>query len=150
MVLSYYINTKDKILIERKTLMDYKLKNGFVIKLATDGEEVSNTYLEIKATGFHGDADYDVNNETKLYFNDNENDFKELVSFICFRQGLELCELKEDYQKLFKGEKDFRYNCKEWVDFCSDYSEVHDERISLDTKCLYLIEGKNIILMISH
>lgn len=122
--------------------MDYKLENGFVMKLNGDGAEVSKTYLYINATGYHGDMDYDVNNDTKIYFNDGDDDFKELISFKCFNGCREFDELKEEFQKLFEDEGEFQDMCDGWKSFCKDYSETHDEAIELDLDYWYMIDGK--------
>lgn len=122
--------------------MDYKLKNGFVMELTNEGEEIENTYLEVTATGYHGDMDYDVNNHTKVYFNDSEEEFKNLICFICFKKAKDFSELKEEYQKLFGDGEAFDNMLEEWEDFCEDYSERHDQTIELNTNYDYIIEGK--------
>jgi hypothetical protein len=126
----------------RKMYMDYKLKNGFVMELTNEGEEIENTYLEVTATGYHGDMDYDVNNHTKVYFNDSEEEFKNLICFICFKKAKDFSELKEEYQKLFGDGEAFDNMLEEWEDFCEDYSERHDQTIELNTNYDYIIEGK--------
>ena len=120
--------------------MDYKLKNGFTMEIKNEGKEVSNTYLSIEATRYHGDADYDVNNNTEIYFNDGE--FTNLVSFICYNSGCDFDEIKEEYQKLFEDEDDFNSMKDEWYDFCTSYSEMHDQTKELDVEYFYIIEGK--------
>jgi len=125
--------------------MDYKLKNGFVMKINSKGKTTDNTYLKIKASGYHGDADYDVNNETEIHFNKNKDEFKNLISFICYNSGYEFNDLKEECQKLFANEDDFQEMCdgfEGWKDFCTSYSEMHDQTIDLDVECHYVIEGE--------
>jgi hypothetical protein len=121
--------------------MNYKLNNGFTLKLKNKVKKVDKTCLEIRATGYHGDADYDVNKETQIYFNDNKDGFKELIAFLCFEVEATFDQLKEEYQNLFKDEEEFNYMYKDWKSFCRSYSEMHDQSIDLDIDYWYVIEG---------
>lgn len=107
--------------------MNYKLKNGFVIKLNGKGKKINNTYVEISASGYHGDDDMD--------------DFKNLIAFYSYINKSEFDNLKEKYQKLFKDKDDFEYLRDEWRDFLTDYSEMHDQCINLDYGVIWMIDG---------
>lgn len=122
--------------------MDYTLKNGFVMKISGKGKKNADNYLKINASGYHGDADYDVNKDAEIYLNDGKDEFKNLICFLCFDAGGRFKHLKEEFKNLFKDEEEFKSMYQEWREFCSDYSEVHDQRIHLGTECCYIIEGK--------
>jgi hypothetical protein len=121
--------------------MDYKLENGLIIKLNGDGKEVIKTYLAVRATGYHGDMDFEVNKDEELYFNDNKEDFKKLICFLCFIKNLDIGNLKDEYIELF-DEDDYDCMVEEWNDFFHSGSEQHDEYIDLDRVYWYVIDGK--------
>lgn len=122
--------------------MDFKLDNGFVMKLTDKKKEVpKETYLHINATGYHGDMDYNVNEEATIYFN-NDRGFKDFITFMCFDNCCEFDELKEEYQKIFVNVDEFEELKEEWREFSRDYSEMHDDTIDLSIRYSYVIEGK--------
>lgn len=122
--------------------MGYKLKNGLVMELTGDGKELNKTYLAVRATGYHGDMDFEVNKDENLYFDDDQEDFKKLICFICFVEHLDMGHLKDEYIELFDSEDDYDYMVEEWDDFFHSGSEQHDEYIDLDREYWYVIDGK--------
>lgn len=121
--------------------MDYELKNGYKLKLGEQKGSIDTTYMQVKATGYHGDMDYDVNKSCRIDFNEPYG-FKDLIAFSGFLTGYQFEDLKEEYRKLFKDDNEFSNMVEEWEDYSSDYSEMHDNRITLDMDYYFVIEGK--------
>lgn len=125
--------------------MKYKLSNGVELDIKGAGKKPLNTYLKIKASGYHGDDDYEVNRECKLYFNDSKVDFKDYICFLAYcSEGNEeyvFEMLKPEYKQFFKDKEDFQDMLQDWYDFRTDYSETHDETIFLDIDYVYSIDG---------
>lgn len=121
--------------------MDYELKNGYKLKLGEQKGSIDTTYMQVKATGYHGDMDYNVNESCRVDFTDPCG-FKDLIAFSGFLTGYQFEDLKDEFKELFNDDNEFYSMVEEWEDFSKDYSETHDETIHLDMDYYFVVEGK--------
>lgn len=107
---------------------------GLIITTGNKVKSEERDYINIVLSGYHGDKNYDVNKDIKIYLDTLNKNYalQKFISIGAYLNKLTWDDLRQEIKNIFDSDEDFMIEYEECQEeIFHDYSEVHDNTIEL-------------------